>query len=764
MGRQNHKHLVLKCNKGINQQADLADPDECADALNVWAPNGAVEQRPGYVGHSSLFAAGETTTAQSQVCHKLVSTTYTTATEGQTLDVSNLAVGSYWFLGFNEISDLTSSNDSDKLLGIRLKMDIKVLSGTFTVTNGSTAVSSGSSTAFTSQLVVGGSIITGTEYHVVAAIASDTALTLVSPYAGATASGIPGKAIKQNANASWAKTEYWDGTEWKYLRVTERQQVGNKVGKHLGNTESQFADFTFVSPGDWASSTINSQAAYYIRFTIQDAVLDGEVVIANDAGLNQHASVTSADIDPSRGLFVAQFKTKKRYFYIYNPGAGTQALLGSTLDFEDYSASGATRRVVEDSIASIAVVPQFDEAFVAYAGMVMQFTSSDDLSSTVGADLARVDESDFNVGPKAKYNKEFLVLLEEWPRARFITFYNGRLWCAGIEGEPFTVKWSAASPAHKVWSALSFQPLMEDDNSPITGLSALGESVVVFKSDSIWIMVATGENQATGIDHFTPIRVVAGVGCVSNSSIQQVRGGLIFLAEDGVYRFDGTPNIAKLSDRIEKTVQSINPSRRSVAVSANWRTHHCYLLSVAADGSRDNNKTLVYDYQNNAWWIWDVPAKLWVSDEDTYDNERLYFVNQHVQIFEMGVGNHDHGAAISSNVLTQRIGENLNTKITVRQTEVLSDNHTSSLSVAVRHNDDENNETTGALDLTNSGDATYGAAVDGTDKYVLDRRRPRRLSFRKQGDWFQVKVSHSTKNTPMTIAGIDIGYLSGGRR
>ena len=187
-------------------------------------------------------------------------------------------------------------------------------------------------------------------------------------------------------------------------------------------------------------------------------------------------------------------------------------------------------------------------------------------------------------------------------------------------------------------------------------------------------------------------------------------------------------------------------------------------LSVAAEGSRDNNKTLVYDYQTNAWWIWDVPAKLWVSDEAANANERLYFVNQHVQIFEMGVGNHDHGAAISSNVLTQRIGEKLNTKITVRQIEVLSDNHTSSLSVAVRHNDDENSETTGTLDRTNSGDATYGTAVDGTDKYVLDRRRPRRLSFRKQGDWLQVKVSHSTKNTPMTIAGIDIGYVPGGRR
>jgi len=258
--------------------------------------------------------------------------------------------------------------------------------------------------------------------------------------------------------------------------------------------------------------------------------------------------------------------------------------------------------------------------------------------------------------------------------------------------------------------------------------------------------------------------VVAGVGCVSNASIQRIRGGLIFLAEDGVYRFDGTPNIVKLSDRIGKTIESISPSRRHLSASVHWRTKSCYLLSVAVDGSHDNNRTIVYDYKNDAFWLWDVPAKLWLLDEDAHDNERLYFINQYAQVFEMGDGNHDHGAAISSNILTQRIGENLNTKITIRQVEVLSDNRTSSLSVAVRHNDDENSETIGTLDLTDSTEAVYGTAVDGVDKYVQDRRRPRRLSYRKQGDWLQVKISHSTKNTPMTIAGIDVGYVPGGRR
>tara|TARA_R100000234_G_C5003739_1_gene181556 strand:- start:8382 stop:10448 length:2067 start_codon:yes stop_codon:yes gene_type:complete len=688
MGRQNYRHLVLRCNKGINEQTDLADPDECADALNVWAPNGAVEQRPGFVGFDSMTVAGDSITTQSQEMHKLVSGTYTSATEGQVLTLDDLGVGSHWFIGFEEISNLGTSNDRDQLLG----------------------------------------------------------------YKGAFVSS------RSNSNNTWFKAEYWNGTEYKYLRVSERIST-SKVSKHLGDANS-FA-FSFVAPGDWASSTINGRAAFYLRFTIQDNALDSEVEINNADGTNQ---IVSPEFDVTRGLFVAQFKTKKRYFYLTNPAAGARAVLGSTLDLEDFSVSGYIARVVEDDLANIAVVPQFDEAFVAYAGVVMRFTSSKDLSTAVDADLAVVEDADFAVGEDAPYDRDFVVLLEEWPKARFNIFYNGRLWCAGMEDEPFTVRWSAAAPYHKVWTSLAFAPIMEDDNSPITGMAALGESVVIFKGDSIWTMVAAGENQATGVDNFIPIRVVAGVGCVSNASIQRVKGALIFLAEDGIYRFDGTPNIIKLSDRIGDTVRSINPSRRHVAASANWKTQGCYLLSVAVDGSFDNNRTIVYDYKNNAFWIWDVAAKFWLADEDAYDNLRLYFINQHSQVFEFGVGNNDHGAAISSNILTQRIGQNSNVKTTVRQVEVLGDNQSSSLSVALRHNDDENSESSGTISMTTASDAVYGTAVSGTDKYVQDRRLARRLSFRKQADFFQVKISHDAKNTPMTIAGVDVGYNPGGRR
>tara|TARA_R100001443_G_scaffold113093_2_gene127379 strand:- start:3626 stop:5710 length:2085 start_codon:yes stop_codon:yes gene_type:complete len=67
------------------------------------------------------------------------------------------------------------------------------LSGTFTATNGDTAISSGISTQFTTQLHVGSAIKIGSEgTYTVAAIASDAALTLDSNFTGSTGSGKSG--------------------------------------------------------------------------------------------------------------------------------------------------------------------------------------------------------------------------------------------------------------------------------------------------------------------------------------------------------------------------------------------------------------------------------------------------------------------------------------------------------------------------------------------------------------------------------------------
>ena len=723
MGRREHQHLVLKCNKGVNQQAGIADLDECADALNVWAPNGVVERRPGYRGVTSLDVAGMSTNVEAQwylsYTASAGSPAYVTAAEGGTLSLNSFkaqgdtnATGDQWFLGFSAFKDIGVGDIHGRLIGISIG-----------VTN-------------------------------------------------------------QNANSVHFKSEYWDGTDWRWIQVTEHG------APHLSGETTKLS---FAAPEDWATTTLNSITAYFIRFTLLDSsgdstsALGSSVTLNNTAGTFQRGSrvgdvpftndgSVASEGDPNRGLFVAQFPTKKRYFQIWaslpHSGASLSYYVQSdSITFESGDLSSGVKGpdrnpMKEETLASMAVVPQFEEAFIAYGGVVSRQEAFGDYPSASGGGewRATAEDRDFAVGEDAPYDKDFVGQEGNFPPARFIVFFKNRLWCAGLTGEPFTVRWSAAAPYHKVWPTLSAEPLMEDDNSPITGMAGYGEQVAVFKSDSVWLMVNTGSNPATQVEHYSPIRIVAGVGCVSNSSIQQIRGNLVFLAEDGVYVFDGTPAIRKISDRVTDTIDSITGGRRHLAVSAHWKTKSCYLLSFATDGEASNSKTLVWDYKNDAWWIWDIPAVIWLVDEDPNDDELVYFVDKYQQIHLLDDGNHDHGAAISSHILTQRIGADTNVRRTVRQVEVASNNKPSSFTVSVRANDDSSNEASGTLSMTDSTEATYGVATDGVDKYVLDRRRGRRVGFRKQGDFLQVKVEHSAKNETYLISSLDVALSGAVRR
>jgi hypothetical protein len=53
MGVPGATRVTTDCTGGINQIDEKIAPNECSDALNVWAPQGTVERRPGYTGVSA---------------------------------------------------------------------------------------------------------------------------------------------------------------------------------------------------------------------------------------------------------------------------------------------------------------------------------------------------------------------------------------------------------------------------------------------------------------------------------------------------------------------------------------------------------------------------------------------------------------------------------------------------------------------------------------------------------------------------------------
>lgn len=692
MPRSNLERTKLRLNGGINQQEDDASMEQCSDCLNVWAPKGRLETRPGYRGVSTHGRGTATITVLKARGEDVSAGTFRSPDGAGTLNLSNLealdqdggVAADRWYLGHSAPFD---------------KLQLFINSG--------------------------------------------------------------------NLATTFYVAEYWNGTNWAEVRVLELSAAGEaRVTTHLEVVGGIFrVIFSLCRPQDWATTTVDSQSAYWIRFSLRGDNLTGATRIGVD-NVFTHLKAT----DAVRGLFTTQFPTSKRYIFVHNwiPGSGSKQLYVDTATSIDSSelistsldnSNGSPDGFADDIPATIAVVPDYNEAFVSYnhaSGHIAMNEVGDVFMSS-----SKVESRDFAVGAGAPYDPNYIAQDTTWPRAKFTTFFDNRIWCAGIAGDPFKIQWSAPAPYHKVWPSLSFEQLMEDDNSPITAMQALGEQMVVFKQDSIWLLIDSGLD-SFGLRRFTPKRIVAGVGCSGNNSVQQIRGNLIFLSEDGIYKFDGTPNVLKVTtdsstgaDRLYETIDSITPKRRPFSASIHWKTEQLYILSFSTDGEATvNDTTVVWDYDHDEWWIWDnIDAQHWLSDEDVNDNEILYFGDSAGRVYRFGVGRTDHGAAISSSVKSQRIFEDGEITRRCRQVSIMSDNRTAAVSCEILAND-EPSGSSGTVNFTDTAN----------EANIIPRRRRKRLDYRKDGNWFQVKLSHSTKNERMYVSYVDLGFLKLGCR
>lgn len=140
------------------------------------------------------------------------------------------------------------------------------------------------------------------------------------------------------------------------------------------------------------------------------------------------------------------------------------------------------------------------------------------------------------------------------------------------------------------WTDLDFNDVQRDDGQKITGLSTLGDRLVIFKDRSIWVAFFTANAD-------TPFQFVpsnSAVGCMSHWSVQAVDNGIVFLSWDGLYFFDGY-NSFKISDRLNTTFQSIlAPGQFTKAVSMYQHTKNRYYLAVTSSGNSSNDTVITW--------------------------------------------------------------------------------------------------------------------------------------------------------------------------
>lgn len=432
------------------------------------------------------------------------------------------------------------------------------------------------------------------------------------------------------------------------------------------------------------------------------------------------------------------------------------------------SVTGITNR----DIPTVAVIPEFNTAYIAVHNQVIETPYG------VAPRIATVNQDPLIVGPSSItglttsiYPSDQIPQQNSFPAANLIIYFRDRLWCADILNQPQTVQWAAAvdsinGPAYNVWPSVS-QALLSDarDNSPITAIAALADNLVVFKKNSIWLMIDNGTD-INNLALFEPRLIVAGVGCLAQNSVKAIPGGLMFLAEDGFYLFDGTPNIKRVSDPVKTYISRISPARAPFAQAVNWRTNQYYLCAVSLDGEMNsNNYVFAYDYQSDAWWIWTGwDVQCWYQDDGVGLREEIWFFDRYGRASKLQAGDTDNGTPITCFLTTERFGEFDILSKDVREIRVQSINQADILappSVDIITDDITTTEGANhAINLPLDGETLWAdPPVSGTSTWVPERRRERKIPVRVTGKWFQMKI----KNV-LQVVFIAAGYLPDSRR
>lgn len=139
------------------------------------------------------------------------------------------------------------------------------------------------------------------------------------------------------------------------------------------------------------------------------------------------------------------------------------------------------------------------------------------------------------------------------PKGRYILTEDNKLWIAGDPGAPSTVYYSRndLSPTNNSsWLDTNSFVINEDDGDIITGFVSYQNKKVVFKKRGIYTI--SGDS----IENATIRNANNKYGCLDGRSIQNHKGEILFLANDGLRGFDGG-NVRLISEKVYTDLKSV---------------------------------------------------------------------------------------------------------------------------------------------------------------------------------------------------------------
>ena len=355
---------------------------------------------------------------------------------------------------------------------------------------------------------------------------------------------------------------------------------------------------------------------------------------------------------------------------------------------------------------------------------------------------------------------------------KFVKSFANHMFYAGMSDSTHTVIFSG--------------PFTEDDfdtgggevkvGDVITGLKVFRDELYIFCQRKIFKITGTSSS------NFALAEVAKNVGTISNLSIQEIGGDLIFLSADGLRTIAGTERIGDVElGTISKQVQDrINDITYTNVTALVIRDKSQYRLFYPTDGAESSSKGLLACIKINpntgqlGYEYADIKGlKVSCCDSDYISNvETVVHGGYDGYIYKQESGNvwtrASGTAALDSTYRSpdMTMGDPGIRKSMERVNLNWKPEGEVSASLYLQYNyNDINTPQPALIALTSSGSgAYYGTGVYGTAAYGQGDLPITRKSVEGSGFSIAVKITDTSTNLPWSIRGFQLEFVPGGRR
>lgn len=229
----------------------------------------------------------------------------------------------------------------------------------------------------------------------------------------------------------------------------------------------------------------------------------------------------------------------------------------------------------------------------------------------------------------------------EFPRAAHALSMHERVFAANINngGTQYRsrIQFSNAGAA-ETWDVNDWIDVSPDDGQQITAMVSYGESILVFKEHSVFVLSGTDPTS------FTLYPLDAEIGTLSPQTVHPAANILMFFdPNQGVFEFDGA-SFRKVDEKILlHLLDGMNFTEAHKASGYTYRDR--YYLSVPWGTDTDCSRTFVYDTRIRAWTQWDYGMNSFtLYGQDLYGGEASGVGG----IYKLLDGKTDDGTAINA--------------------------------------------------------------------------------------------------------------------